>query len=376
MPIQLSRSPAPALAPNTGSDSAAAGANPIVSENLRPGNPSEDWDVPDIGDGTYKMGDLKLQGFATDISVNVGEFVSFKIRIQAPPIPYHIDIYRLGWYGGLGARRVDTIRPDPSAFAQVQPACLIDSQTGLIDCGNWSVSASWPVPASAVSGIYLAKLVREDILTGRGSHIVFVVRDDARRSDILLQTSDTTWHAYNAYLDEDDPVLNVQRRNSLYGDCAGGKFPDGRAFKVSYNRPFDTRSRPQTFGAITFLFDGEYPMVRWLEANGYDVTYCTGVDTDRDGAALLRHRVFLSVGHDEYWSAQQRANVEAARAAGVHLGFFSGNEVFWKTRWEDSSDGSATPYRTLVCYKESYEGRKIDPTPIWTGTWRDVRLRG
>ena len=73
-------------------------------------------------------------------------------------------------------------------------------------------------------------------------------------------------------------------------------------------------------------------------------------------ASLIQnHRVFLSVGHDEYWSGQQRANVEAARDAGVHLAFFSGNEIFWKTRWESSIDSSGTPYRTLVCYKETHD---------------------
>ena len=84
--------------------------------------------------------------------------------------------------------------------------------------------------------------------------------------------------------------------------------------------------------------------------------------------------MFLSVGHDEYWSGQQRANVEAARDAGVDLAFFSGNEVFWKTRWENSIDASGTPYRTLVCYKESKDNAKIDPSPAWTGTWRDNRF--
>ena len=84
----------------------------------------------------------------------------------------------------------------------------------------------------------------------------------------------------------------------------------------------------------------------------------------------------MSVGHDEYWSGGQRANVEAARDAGVNLAFFSGNEVFWKTRWETSIDGSATPYRTLVCYKETHDDaryRPADPT-TWTGTWRDPRF--
>jgi hypothetical protein len=116
-------------------------------------------------------------------------------------------------------------------------------------------------------------------------------------------------------------------------------------------------------------------MVRWLEANGYDVSYFTGLDSDRRGAELLKHAGFLSVGHDEYWSSAQRTNVEAARNVGVHLAFFSGNEVFWKTRWESSIDGSGTPYRTLVSYKETHANAKIDPLPnVWTGTWRDPRF--
>ena len=104
-------------------------------------------------------------------------------------------------------------------------------------------------------------------------------------------------------------------------------------------------------------------MVRWLERNGYDVSYFTGVDTDRCGSEILEHKVFLSVGHDEYWSGEQRANVEAARDAGVNLAFFSGNEIFWKTRWEDSIDGSDTAHRTLVSYKETHANAKIDPSP-------------
>jgi hypothetical protein len=117
-------------------------------------------------------------------------------------------------------------------------------------------------------------------------------------------------------------------------------------------------------------------MIRWLEANGFNVSYASGVDTDRMGSsALLTHNVFMSVGHDEYWSGKQRSNVEAARGAGVNLAFMSGNELFWKTRWESSIDGSATPYRTLVCYKETNANAKIDPLdpPTWTGTWMDPR---
>ncbi len=121
------------------------------------------------------------------------------------------------------------------------------------------------------------------------------------------------------------------------------------------------------------MFNSEYPMVRWLESNGYDVSYFSGVDSDRYGPEILDHKAFLSVGHDEYWSGDQRANVTAARDAGVNLAFFSGNEIFWKTRWENSIDGSATSHRTLVSYKETHANAKIDPSPEWTGTWRDSR---
>lgn len=122
----------------------------------------------------------------------------------------------------------------------------------------------------------------------------------------------------------------------------------------------------------------EYPMVRWLEANGYNVSYTTDVDSDRNGDKIIDHKVFMSVGHDEYWSGGQRANVEAARDAGVNLAFFSGNESYWKTRWENSIDASGQPFRTLVCYKESKANAQIDPVDLsqgtWTGTWRDNRF--
>ena len=326
--------------------SCAAPANPIEAENCQVGNPSSEWDISGVGDAS-------LQGFATEISVNRGATVFFKIDSNTTGA-YRLDIYRMGYYGGMGARKVATV-PDSVTVTQNQLNCLTNATTGLIDCGNWAVSASWAVPASATSGIYFARAVRTS--TGGASHIVFIVRDDASTSDVLFQTADTTWQAYNNY-----------GGNSLYTGS-----PAGRAYKVSYNRPFNTRA---VDNGQDWVFNAEYPMVRWLEANGYDVSYSTGVDSDRRGALIRNHKLFLSVGHDEYWSNGQRTNVEAARNAGVALGFFSGNEVFWKTRWENSIDGSGTTYRTLVCYKETHANAMIDPQdpPTWTGTWRDPRF--
>ncbi len=360
-------------------------ANRIVAENCQPGHPSTEWDV-------NGSGDPKIQGFAADISVNRRGTIAFKVRTGSPA--YRIDIYRLGYYGGMGARRVATIKPGVP-LPQKQTDCLTDPETRLYDCGNWQVSATWSVPPDATSGIYLARLVREDaepptwradnsprgpaerptpsphaygalglgklanaLREPRASHIYFIVRDDESRSDLLVQTSDTTWQAYNRH-----------GGTSTYGTFDPAR-PAERAYKVSYNRPYDTRD----YRAVNLVFNAEYPMVRWLEANGYDVTYTTGLDSDRRGALIKNHRVFLSVGHDEYWSRGQRTNVEAARDAGVHLAFFSGNNIFWKIRWEPSVDASKTPYRTMVTYKETHANQKIDPLPnVWTGTWRDAR---
>jgi hypothetical protein len=114
-------------------------------------------------------------------------------------------------------------------------------------------------------------------------------------------------------------------------------------------------------------------LIRWLEANGYDISY-SAVRT-RKPALILQHRVFMSSGHDEYYSLEERNAVRNARNAGVHLAFLSGNTCFWKTRWENSVVGSPTAYRSLVCYKETHANQKIDPLPdVWTGTWRDPRF--
>ncbi|SFH06728.1 protein of unknown function [Pontibacter chinhatensis] len=328
-----------------------AAQNAIVLENAKTGNPASEWQISGAGD-------LSIQGFATDISYNKGETARFNIKTSARA--YTIAIYRLGFYQGNGARLQGT-GTVTATLPQSQPNCLTNSSTGLLDCGNWAVSAQWAIPSTAVSGLYLAKLTRTD--TGGSSHIVFIVRDDASTSDLLFQTSDATWQAYNVYGDNNNG-------KSLYTGSGG------KAVKVSYNRPFLTRNGGGGGGpSEDWLFNAEYPMIRWIESNGYDVTYTTNVDSDRRGELIKNHKVFLSVGHDEYWSGAHRAHVTAARDAGTSLAFFSGNEVYWKTRWENSIDGSGTTYRTLVCYKEGSSGEntcngKCDPSPEWTGLWR------
>ena len=132
--------------------SCTAPQNPIEAENCNPGSDPTQWSISGSGDST-------IQGFATDISVNVGQTVSFKI--STPATSYTIAIFRLGYYSGSGARKVATIQPS-AKLPQKQPACLTNSTTKLYDCGNWALSASWPVPGTAASGIYFALLTRSD----------------------------------------------------------------------------------------------------------------------------------------------------------------------------------------------------------------------
>lgn len=315
-------------------------SNQIVIENQKQGNPESEW-------GLNNSASSDLEGFAADISYNLGETVEFKIDTTSSH--YRVDIYRIGYYDGDGARLVGSFEHTGSVD---QPAPLTDVATGLVDAGNWSITDTWDVPEDAVSGVYIAKLVDLDG-SGGENHIPFIIRDDTSTSDIVFKTSDETWQAYNSW-----------GGNSLY---------EGGDVAVSYNRPITTAYGDAISPARpwNFIFGAEYPAIRWLERNGYDVSYIAGVDTARSGELLLNHDLFLSVGHDEYWSGEQRAAVEAARDSGVNLAFWSGNEVYWRTRWEASIDGSGTDYRTLVSYKTSNAAGLVDPSGDWTGLWRD-----
>ena len=181
----------------------AATSNSIVTENKLTGTAQSQWDLSGegqysgfgLGDGQTPMPGVTnyLEGFADNMSVNHGQTINFKINTNCKN--YRIDIYRLGYYAGLGARKITTIS---MTSASVQPTPLTNLAIGLVDAGNWSVTTSWAVPATAVSGVYIAHLVRQDTVAGE-NHITFVVRDDDTLHDIVFQTSDLTWQAYNGW---------------------------------------------------------------------------------------------------------------------------------------------------------------------------------
>jgi hypothetical protein len=109
----------------------------------------------------------------------------------------------------------------------------------------------------------------------------------------------------------------------------------------------------------------EYNMIRWLESQGYDVTYVTDLDVHENPDLLKQHKAVVVAGHSEYWSLEMRDGFEAARDAGVNLGFFAANTAYWRVRFEPSSTGQAD--RVMVCYKDPLLNDPVAPTYLWRG---------
>jgi hypothetical protein len=318
--------------------------NPTLRENAKPG--TTDWELAD------PAFNREIEGYASLTSVARGGSISFFVSTTART--YTLEIFRLGWYNGAGGRRM-TSAVSKTGLKQATPAP--SASTGLIEC-RWSSQITYSIPRTAdstnwASGFYVAKLTARG---GKQSYIPFVVRDDDRKAKYLFQASVTTWQAYNAW-----------GGKSLYAfSSTNGQ----RAYKVSFNRPYD--SGYGTGDLINDWSGWELNTLRFLEREGYDVTYCTNLDTHEKATLLNRAKSFLSVGHDEYWSRAIRDNVEAGRNRGTHLGFFTANAAYWQVRFENAYNGAAN--RTLVCYKEA----ALDPfysnaakRSQTTVTWRD-----
>ena len=318
---------------------ATVAPNPIQLENQQPG--STNWRL------TNPATQYEIEGYASLTSVNAGDAIRLYVNTQDPQ--YTLEVFRMGWYGGLGARQMTAAIDRPSLQ---QPDPFLDQKTGLIEC-DWQDPYVLDISPEWVSGVYLVKLTGSQ--TGKQSYIIFVVRADDRPSDYLFQSSVTTFQAYNNW-----------GGKSLYQFNS-----HDRATKVSFNRPYAPSPNPAAaygVGAGEFLVNyqppertssaaWEYNMVRWLEREGYDVTYATDIDTHARPDLLKQHRVFLAVGHDEYWTWQMRQQVEAARDAGVSLAFFSANTCYWQIRLEPSVQQSQID-RTIVGYKERFA---LDP---------------
>jgi hypothetical protein len=402
---------------------AGNGTRSISTENRKQGTKA--W--------WYKQSNVlpSIQGFSTAFSYLPGDKVQLKVSSPAHLVSYSIGIYRLGYYKGFGGRLLANL----TVAAIAQPACVFETQTRLTDCANWRVTSEWRIPGDAASGVYIALPVShtESFSLVNGSYIPFVVRQPLNKlgSDILFKTADLTWVAYNKFGN-----WNLYRGNGSFHQSS-------RAYQASYNRPWQNRLLPPEGHFINFIFGAEFPMLFWLEKHGYDVAYCSCADIENmynsghlvptDGSPPP-YKSIISVGHDEYWTPGMKEAHERARERGVHLAFFSGNEVFWRVKWLESTSPSTTtatspattsrqlrgagtkgalsrsgkparvegspelpknampdenprypangtgaitagPQRIIVCRKETLDNIPTIPADDWTGTFRDPRYR-
>lgn len=315
-----------------------APASPLIAEeNRKPG--TRDWLLTKVwtnaGRG-YRT--ALIEGYCLSQSLSAGETLRIAVSTR-PPRRFLVDIYRMGYYGGAGARHMTQLGP---LQGRTQP----DPEVGprrLREC-RWVPDIEWRIPESWPSGVYLGKLsciAESRSEHGWQSYVIFVIRD-RRRADLLFQVSDNTWAAYNRWPDD----------YSLYTDPRHSWAP---GVAVSFDRPYG--KYPQivdhalTVGSGEFLL-WEFPLAYWLEMFGYDVTYASNSDMT-DAQQFTRARVFLSVGHDEYWDPQQYAAALASVQAGVTHLYLSGNAVFGVTPFEPSFDQRP---RRILCRQGVYGG--------------------
>jgi hypothetical protein len=306
--------------------------NPIPAENQHLGDPS--WNR-----GFTRPNSGQLEAYADRVSAKAGETVTLMVR-AASAGSASWTLYRIGWYGGTGARKLAQSK-DPVQIG-AQPACPIDPNTRLIRC-SWMPTFSVRVPEDAVSGLYLVRII--DQFDYFGVLIPLVVKDD-RPADLLMDSAVLTAQAYNDW-----------GGAGFYG--SGGFAP-----QVSFDRPY------KSDGGSGQMMRYEALMARFLERYGYDVTYTTNLDLAREGvSALFERGAFVSAGHNEYWTGEQRDAVDAARDAGMPLYFFGANVAYWKVRLSNSGvDGNA---RVVTCYKREPQKDPLAGSLQQTGRFRD-----
>ncbi|MFC6963048.1 N,N-dimethylformamidase beta subunit family domain-containing protein [Halocatena marina] len=317
-------------------------ANPITVENRKSGDARWFPSLP-IRSRPWRI-THRIEGYTSQTSITSGEAVEFHVSTD-PPSSYRVEIYRLGWYGGDGGRLVACL---PESRGTVQPIPDPD-QLGKVQC-NWPVTDRAETTKQWTTGLYLAKFVRTGGKhKGDSTAHAFAVRprDDAQPSKLLVQLPYATSQAYNGW-----------GGKSLYGFTSTDEDTDNgteSADVVSYDRP---RQAPRLHMSYAIH------ALRFLEREGYDVSYVMDSDVHRNPEMLQRHDLIISSGHDEYWSRAQRDGFEAARDAGTNVAFLAANTALWQIRYEDD--------RTIVGYKENVEDDPMADTQDETGLFRDL----
>jgi len=313
----------------------------VIEQNKLPGTTR--WRITNAPSGSSIFGFANL-AYAAD-----GQTVTFYVSSQAPT--YHVDAYRMGYYGGTGARLVWRSR---QLTGVVQPPCPLTPGINMVSCDNWSPSFQVKLTSAFVQGDYLFKLVGSG---NQQSYVPLTVWDPSSHAAYIIKNDIFTWQAWNPYGGYD--------YYTGIGACPPGHYPlCSRARVVSFDRPYAYGE-----GAGDFLAN-EYPLVYWAEKHGLDVTYWTDLTVVQHPALLAYHEAILSLGHDECWSLRERQAVENANHNfGLNVVFFAASPMLRHVRLQASPLG---PDREEVDYRNSLKDPlygKANPLEVTGNTW-------
>jgi len=252
---------------------------------------------------------LREGGYATPMSVCQGDDIEFHISNSRSY--YDVHVFREGAQRRL-VKEIHNLR----GMLQTVP------ETGYRDGFEWERSTGFSIPRDWKSGIYIAAFP-----TGQGPReILFVVRPDTPKSNILLTIEANTYAAYN-------PVG---------GKCFFPYISTDRVHTetVSFERPL----QPDFMGGF-YAWDQFF--TSWLDACGYNVDYCVNADIDNEPDLVDKYRAHLRIGHGEYTSRNECERLQRFVAGGGNLMVFAGNS-FWHVV-ETRNRG-----RSLFCAKTRY----------------------
>jgi len=279
-----------------------------------------------------------LAGYCWPQSVDPLEKVTLYCHSDDPRV--HVEVIRQG-----ADDRVVFAQSGVSIVAQPRPEDVSVSGCDWPGCIEFEVDPDWS------SGFYLVRMSDEH---DRRAEAYFVVRS-TQPLDAMLVLATSTWTAYN---DWGGPSFYTGgNTSSLVRPLPRGflhkREPD--RFRIARYQdwsPADVEAfnvaRYSPWCMAAGWANWEFLFVRWAEAQGLRLGYATSSDLDGDADLLQGYPAYVSVGHDEYWSAGMRDNVEAFVEHGGNAAFFSGNTAFWQARFEND-------HTQLVCYKNAIE---------------------
>src|SRR5215211_1760324 len=339
----------------TAAETATKDANPIVVENQQPGTTS--WQFTNYN----KESAHEIEGYASLTSVNKGSSINFMVSLSSSA-QYTMDFYRMGWYPtgtnpdgtscapSCGGRLMLHVGPLNGAKQAACPRVTTSTSQdfGLTECA-WTPSYTLNVPTSWTTGNYIVKLTRLDG-TKLENWMTFVVRDDSSTAPVVYSMDVNTWQAYNFWGGSGNSNLGI----NLYGrinDVTLANVSGSRAYTVSFDRPY--LDQGSLDGAGNFMV-WDFPLIRWMESQGYDMTYVTNVDLESNANVLNGHRVFVNTGHDEYYSDGMRTRLQNGIDSGVNMAFFGANNIYHRTTWGSNSAGA--PLRRVHTDKGTLPG--------------------